>query len=277
VGWFAHEIDDPAISYEGQWAAYTKTYRSTHRQYRYSDDPTARLSFRFLGAGLRLKYVAFYTFGIFEVRIDGKVVATIDAYYPEQRDRYGNFLSTDVFKLAHGWHLLEVITLHRQNPVSHGTTIAMDGIEVYQYGFEPTETPTATVLLTTPTFTPSPFPVKSELVMAPPTVQATATIVPPKVISVALNIAYDTNGNQSADPAEGVQGVSVRLITVGTNQILASGYTNDEGFIRLEAMTNDKVRLVVPYLSKYWEVPNRSSDLRFSLIIPPTNQPGLIP
>ena len=100
----------------------------------------------------------------------------------------------------------------------------------------------------------------------------------PQIVSVSLLVAYDENNNKVADPAEGVAGISARLVTVGDNQVIASGFTNAKGYIHLDATTSAPIRLVVPYFSKYWEVPTgRSGDNRFTLILPPGNLPGLIP
>ena len=95
---------------------------------------------------------------------------------------------------------------------------------------------------------------------------------------MSVLIAYDENNNKVPDPDEGVTGISVRLVTIGTNQVIASGFTNTDGYVHLEALTSVPVRLVVPYFSKYWDVQNaRGGENRFTLILPPGNLPGLIP
>ncbi len=170
-----------------------------------------------------------------------------------------------------------MINLGQKNPASQGTLIAIDGIDVYLNG--PAPTPSPTYPTTSPTFTPSPAPVQNLVqIVAPPTVQPTATPAAPQIVSVSLLVAYDENNNKVADPAEGVAGISVRLVTIGDNQVIASGFTNAEGYVHLDATTSAPVRLVVPYFSKYWDVPaGRSGDNRFTLILPPGNLPGLIP
>jgi hypothetical protein len=113
------------------------------------------------------------------------------------------------------------------------------------------------------------------LVAAPPTVRATATPPAPAVIRVSLSIAYDANGNRVVDPVEGVRGISARLVAVGSNAVIASGFTDNQGIVHLEALSGEHVRLVVPYFGKYWEMTR--ADQQFTLLIPPSNQPGLIP
>ncbi len=98
------------------------------------------------------------------------------------------------------------------------------------------------------------------------------------MVAASLVIAYDENGNNAVDPAEGVRGISVRLVKTGTNEVVASGFTNDEGFIRLETLSDAPVRLVVPYFGKFWDISSGGgAEPRFTLILPPGNQPGLIP
>jgi hypothetical protein len=93
-------------------------------------------------------------------------------------------------------------------------------------------------------------------------------------VSVSVIIAYDQNNNKMTDPNEGVNGVPVRLVTVGTNQVVATGFTNNDGYVHVQAMTDAPVRLVVPYFGKFWDV---TGDQHMTLLIPAGNQPGLIP
>ncbi len=223
-----------------------------------------------------MRYVAYFSYGVFQVILDGRVRATIDSYHPWQVDGRGNFLSTEVYGLPFGWHTLEIVRMGRKAPESSGTIIAIDAIDVYLNGPEPTMMPTT--LPVTPTFTASPAPAERvQVIAAPPTVQPTATAVSPGIIAVDFSLAYDANGNKAIDPSEGVQNVPVRLVTADTNQVLVSGHTNVEGFVHLEAMTSTPMRFVVPYFNKYWDIPARSGTTRLRLIIPPANQPGLIP
>src|SRR5258708_1621014 len=131
VGWYERDITDVAIQKQGKWDTFTTTYRSANKRYLYSDDDNARLTLRFLGAAVRVRYVAYYSYGVFQVILDEQVVATIDSYYAKQSDERGNFLSTDVFGLAHGWHTLQIVRMGRKNPDSKGALIALDAIDIY--------------------------------------------------------------------------------------------------------------------------------------------------
>jgi len=133
VGWFRYSVDHPALQENGQWDVFTSTYRSANHRYLFTDAAGAGLSLRFLGDAARVRYVRLSSYGVFEVRIDGRVVTTVDAYLPKSVAN-GDFVTTDVFGLIHGWHTLEIVRLDRRNPDSTGGFVAIDGIDVYQNG-----------------------------------------------------------------------------------------------------------------------------------------------
>lgn len=130
----------------------------------------------------------------------------------------------------------------------------------------------------TPTTAPRPA-AGIELVGAPPTVQPTTTPVPPSLVTVSVVIAYDENGNRSVDPAEGVAGVPVRVVEVGTNRVVAQAVTDASGHAQLQVVTSAQGRAVVPYFGKFWDLPRgrANGSARFTLLVAPANQPGLIP
>jgi hypothetical protein len=109
--------------------------------------------------------------------------------------------------------------------------------------------------------------------------QATATEIAPFPITASIVIAYDENGNRAVDPAEGVAGISVRLVEVGTNRALAQAFTDVSGYVQLQVISTAEVRLVVPYFGRVYPIPagRRASEARFTLLLTPGNQPGLIP
>ncbi|MBE2196060.1 MAG: hypothetical protein IAE83_17940 [Anaerolinea sp.] len=271
LGWRRYETNHPALNYvTGRWFSY-RAARATEGLYAYSADRESRLFFAFEGSGLRVRYVAYALYGIFQIYVDGHLAAEIDSFSP-----YPAFLTTEVFGLTEGKHRVEILNTGRKNPASTGYLVAVDSLEVYR-GLPTTPAATATASATL-TFTPSPALAEVRLVAAPPTVQASVTALPPRQITVSLIVAYDENGNKSVEPAEGVQGISVRLVTVGSNQVVASGFTNTDGFVRLEALSDTPLRLVVPYFGKFWNVAGgRGGEQTFSLLLPPGNQPGLIP
>ena len=77
VGWYQRETTDPAVQQIGSWQTYTLTTRASLRQYVYTDSEGARLVYRFVGAGVRLHYAAFYNYGLFDVIIDDEKLTSI--------------------------------------------------------------------------------------------------------------------------------------------------------------------------------------------------------
>ena len=98
-------------------------------------------------------------------------------------------------------------------------------------------------------------------------------------MSITVVIAYDENGNKAVDPSEGVSGISVRVVEVGTNRVITQAFTDTSGFSQLQIVTSAQSRVVVPYFSKVWELQNstRGGSKGFTLLLTPGNQPGLIP
>jgi hypothetical protein len=164
-----------------------------------------------------------------------------------------------------------------KNAQSEGYVTALDALHVYRGS--------ANTLILTPspyTSTPTPAPVPAariELVAAPPTMVATPTLPAPGRVRGSVIIAYDENGNRAVDPAEGVRGISVRVVEAGTNRVVAHALTDSSGYAFLEVMTSADMRIVVPYFGQVWDVSRNRADegALFTLLIEPANQPGLIP
>jgi hypothetical protein len=230
------------------------------------------MHFSFVGEGLRIRYVAARNMGIFQVVVDGTVIDTVDAYAPEL-----TFPGTRVYFVGRGNHVLELRSAQQRNPQSEGYVLALDAVQVFRG--------TANTLIIPPpvrTDTPTPQPkpaVGIELVAAPPTMQSTPTPNSPALVNVSVIIAYDENGNRSVDPAEGVAGISVRVVEVGTNRVVRQAFTDSSGFAQMAILTSAQTRVVVPYFSKVWEVrrSSRGGNVSFTLLLTPGNQPGLIP
>ncbi len=245
AGWFSFESDHPLVSYFPAWERRLADGAS-RGQYHRTEAPNARTQFPFEGEGLRLRYVAAPNMGVFEVFVDSVRVAVIDGYaemltYP----------GTDVYFVGSGSHTLELRPNGEKNPRSEGFTVGLDAVQVYRADAHTLILPPA------PPVTPSPTPrdaARIELLSAPPLPAPTNTPIPPQNISASLVIAYDENGNGTVDPAEGVQGISVRLVNATTNQVIGSGFTDARGYVKLETVTLSPIRLVVPYFGESWDV-----------------------
>lgn len=266
-GWFSFESDHPLVSYFPAWERRLADGAS-RGQYHRTENVSSVARFPFEGEGLRIRYVAAPNMGMFSMWVDGVRVAIVDAYAETL-----NFPGTDVFFVGSGSHTLEFRPTGEKNPRSEGFTVGLDAMQVYRTD--------ANTLILPPALpvTPSPTPreaARIELLSAPPSLAPTNTPIPPQHISVSLVIAYDENGNGTVDPAEGVRGISVRLVNATTNQVIGSGFTDSRGYVRLETVTLTPVRLVVPYFGESWDV-RAQGDSAFTLLLDPANQPGLIP
>ena len=267
--WVRLESDHPSLDYvSGEWVSMW-SWSAGQNEYRYSVDADAAVRLDFEGEGVRVCYVTFWNGGIWEIVIDGQVVGTVDSYSAE-----AHFTCTDTFPVAAGAHTLLVHNTPQRNAASSDTMLALDAVLTYR------SNPSAVAPATTLTPSPEPQPARRvELIQGPPTIQPTATPPPPTNITVAVLIAYDENANHSADLAEGVRGIPVRLVDVATNRALAQAFTDESGYARIQTQTSAQVSLVVPYFGQSWDVSRRwgSGDSTFTLLLPAGNQPGLIP
>ncbi len=269
-GWTSFESDNPNVIYTTRWER--RLHENASRgQYHRTEDVYSSVAFAFEGEGLRIRYVAARNMGIFHVVVDGVVIDTIDAYADELA-----FPGTRVYTVTSGTHLLELRPTGQKNTRSEGITVALDAIQIWHSDGHTLVIPPPDE---TQTPTPEPQAAAFELVSAPPTMQATATAIAPVTINASIVIGYDENGNRAIDPAEGVAGISVRLVEVGTNRALAQAFTDSSGYAQLQVVSTADVRLVVPYFGKVYPIParQRAADVRFTLLLAPGNQPGLIP
>ena len=271
MGWTSFESDHPLVRYSGTWTARLH-HEASRGQFHRTASQTASVSFPFEGEGLRIRYVAARNMGLFDVIVNGAVIDTVDAYAPLL-----GFPGTRVYTVGPGPHTLTIRSAGRKNPASSDYVVGLDAVQVYR---SPPDTLIIPPPAQTATFTPAPQPAANvRLVSAPATVQPTPTPAAPGQVTVSVVVAYDENGNRAVDPAEGVAGVPVRVVEVGTNRVMAQAVTDAQGFAQLQLVTAEQARVVVPYFGQVWDLPRSRSggDVRFTLLLPPGNQPGLIP
>ena len=267
VGWVSFESDHPLVGYSTPWQP-RQIAEASRGQYHRSENTTSYVTFPFEGEGLRVRYVAARNMGVFEVVVDGQVIDTVDAYADTLR-----FPGTDVYFVGSGAHTLTLRPTGRKNEVSEGYAVGVDAVQVFRGSTE-------TLIILPPVETPTPAPraVAVEQIAAPPQIAATATPAGPQTLRVSVVIAYDENGNQAVDPAEGVADVSIRAVTVEDNQAVAQTFTDSRGYAQFEITTDAAVRIVVPYFSQVWDLSRRQGgEADFTLLLDPGNQPGLIP
>lgn len=270
-GWYSFESDNPNVIYSSLWES--RLVREASRgEYHRSEELRSTIVFTFEGEGLRVRYVAARNMGMFDLIVDGKLLDTIDAYSPELY-----FLGTRVYFVGSGTHQLLIGNSGRKNNASESNTVALDAIQVFHGSSNTLIFPPPQM---TQTATPAPVPVKQiELISAPPMLQPTALPITPSPIHVTVIIAYDENRNRAVDPSEGVEGIPVRIVRVGTNRVIAQGFTDSSGIAQIELLLDSDTRVVVPYFGRVWNLPrSRSGNLApFTLLLTPGNQPSLIP
>jgi len=270
-GWYRFESDYPTVRYLPPWTPRLAQFAS-RGQYHRTETAYSTASFTFEGEGLRVRYVAAQNMGIFEIVVDGVVLETIDAYADELR-----FPVTEIYFVGSGVHQLDIRAVGRKNNASEGYVVGLDAIEVFR-GDANTLIIPPPLITNTPTPEPQPA-ARIELVGAPPTVQPTGTPIPPRVVTAEVVIAYDENGNRTVDPAEGVAGISVRVVETNNNRVIASGFTDERGYVAFEVVTDAPAQIVVPYFGKTWQVQRGGNNAApaYTLLLTPGNQPGLIP
>lgn len=271
-GWYSFESDHPLVQYSSPWQA-RQVIQASQGQYHRSENTSSTVTFHFEGEGLRIRYVAARNMGLFDIIVDGVLVDTVDAYATEL-----SYPGTQVYFVGSGAHTLTIRSSQNKNPASEGYVIGLDAIQVFRGSAN-------TLIIPPPAIsaTPSPVPQPAagiELVAAPPTIQPTTTPIAPGLLTVSVVIAYDENGNRDVDPAEGVSGISVRAVEVGTNRVIAQAFTDGQGYAQLQVVTSAEARIVVPYFGTVWDIPRSRSgggQASFTLLLQPGNQPGLIP
>jgi len=268
IGWYSFESDYPSVIYQPAWTPRQSPDASRGQYHRTELGGIA--SFWFEGEAFRVRYVAAQNTGVFEVLVDGILLDSIDAYAESLM-----FPASRVYLVGRGMHRLDLRAAGNQNERSEGQVIGLDAIQVFR-GDE------HTLILPPVTLTASPEPmaaVSIALVGAPPTLQPTGTPVAPRVVRAEVVIAYDENGNRKVDPAEGVAGISVRVVEINTNRVIASAFTDPRGYAAFEVVTDSPAQIVVPYFGQTWALQRGGTNAApaYTLLLKPGNQPGLIP
>jgi hypothetical protein len=118
------------------------------------------------------------------------------------------------------------------------------------------------------------------LLSAPPTTMPTRNPQPASVVTLVITVAYDANASGTSDLDEGVRGVSVRVVSSDTGDLLTSGFTDERGTLRLQVVTRGEVLVHIPLLGETLTVrPAQGSTTSqpWTVLLPPANQPAVIP
>lgn len=261
LGWHRFESDHPSVNYQPAWTARQIPDASRGQYHRTERGGSA--FFTFEGEALRVRYVTAENIGRFALWLDGVWLDEIDGYAETL-----TFPVSRIYWVGAGVHRLELRAL--------SGVVGLDAIDVFH-------APPNMLIFPPVTATPSPEPIDAArvaLVGAPPTLQPTGTPFPPRVLRADVLIAYDENGNRKVDPAEGVGGISVRVVEVSTNRVVASTMTDARGYASFELVSDAPAQIVVPYFGQTWAIQRGSGSAvpsAYTLLLRPGNQPGLIP
>ena len=117
---------------------------------------------------------------------------------------------------------------------------------------KPTNTPgpTATPASSDATPTAAPTSAPSEGLTVHPLTTPTpvpATTPAPQFIPISLLVYYDNNDDRQPGAGEGIAGVSAQAYEAATNQLLAQGFTDDQGSLEFTVAAQGPVRVSVPF------------------------------
>jgi len=127
----------------------------------------------------------------------------------------------------------------------------------------PAATPTPTQeIAVRPMTTPTPF-------------SGPAATPAPRFIPINLLVYYDSNDDRQPGAGEGIAGISARAYDVATNQLLAQGFTDEQGNLEFTVSAQGPVRVSVPFFGFSQLVAGEGGSVY--LRIPPQNFPGEAP
>ena len=134
------------------------------------------------------------------------------------------------------------------------------------------EPPTATPR--SPAATPTPFAGLSIRTLTTPT-PVPVTTPAPRFVPIRLLVYYDGNSDQQPGAGEGISGISAQAYEVATNQLLAQGFTDEQGNLEFTVAAQGLVRVSVPFFSFSQLVGGEGASIYVR--VPPQSLPSGIP
>jgi len=143
---------------------------------------------------------------------------------------------------------------------------------------QPTAPPgSATVTPTTsgsPIATPTPSEGLTVRTLTTPT-PVPATTPAPRFVPVSLLVYYDANDDHQPGAGEGIAGVSAQAYEAVTNQLLAQGFTDEQGSLEFTVAAQGPVRVSVPFFGFSQLVAGEGASIYVR--VPPQPLPGGAP
>jgi len=143
---------------------------------------------------------------------------------------------------------------------------------------QPTAPPgSATVTPTTsgsPIATPAPSEGLTVRTLTTPT-PVPATTPAPRFVPISLLVYYDANDDHQPGAGEGIAGVSAQAYEAVTNQLLAQGFTDEQGSLEFTVAAQGPVRVSVPFFGFSQLVAGEGASIYVR--VPPQPLPGGAP
>ncbi len=146
--------------------------------------------------------------------------------------------------------------------VGHGGRLPASELENSDYQIRcekqvpgsPTATPTPRSAAATATPRPSESPIATPTPAEGLTVRTLTTPTPvpaatpaPRFVPITLLVYYDGNDDRQPGAGEGIAGISAQAYEVATNQLLAQGFTDEQGNLEFTVAAQGPVRVSVPF------------------------------
>jgi hypothetical protein len=97
----------------------------------------------------------------------------------------------------------------------------------------------------------------------------------PRFVPISLLVYYDGNGDHQPGAGEGIAGISAQAYEVATNQLLAQGFTDEQGNLEFTVASSGPVRVSVPFFGFSQLVTGEGASIY--LRVPPQPLPGGAP
>lgn len=252
------------VQVRGRWNL-RQNQKASAGAYHKSVDSGATLRLPFEGEGIRLGFLSAEQGGSFQIKLDNELLGVFNTHSNEDPNPY----RTQEYFFTPGYHVLDVVATIASDS---SQSLSIDYVDVFKGPpMPPTATPSIestqqeAVLL------------EYQLVSAPATALPSTTPLPDTKILLEVIIGYDLNTNGQIEPAEGVRGLSIRVVDAQDNRLLASGFTDSSGFARIQTMTSADVVALVPLLGESMQIRRNTAQSTWTIRLNPANVPGLIP
>jgi len=146
---------------------------------------------------------------------------------------------------------------------------------------ETSGTPGATPTPAPPGATPTPSiatpPPAADLTVRPLTTPTPAPATTPasQFVPITLLVYFDANDDRQPGAGEGIAGISAQAYEVTTNQLLAQGFTDEQGNLEFTVSVQGPARVSVPFFGFSQLVAGKGASIY--LRVPPQPRPGETP